>query len=383
MAGADYGAGFRPGIRVLHVVDSLGAGGMENGIVNVAGSLEGRVDSWVAALSERGIFSKRMPTPSQVVELGKEGGFSIRVASRLAKIIDEVRPDVIHSHNLGPLIYLRVARFLGGFLHRFPPIVHGEHSMIEGNELGLRRMLQRRLLYRECSAVHTVSSGLLAGLRGHGLKAKRMMAIINGVDCERFRVKPDRRCDPDRIVVLGCVGRLVERKRHVMLIKAFERIAGDYPRMKLLLVGDQGPERESVKKCIEDSPVEGRIDWVPFQEQPERYYQKMDLLVVPSESEGLANVVLEAMACGVPVVGSLACGTPEVVNDGETGLLGTIEKVGDLEVLLRRAVSLDAVEIRAMGNRAREEAVRRFSLAGMAEAYYRLYQSMSLKTLVK
>jgi len=81
------------------------------------------------------------------------------------------------------------------------------------------------------------------------------------------------------------------------------------------------------------------------------------------------------MACGVPVAGSYACGTPEVVRDGETGFLGQIESDEDLAGLLGRALRTGRNELRAMGTRSREDILRRFSLDSMAEAYFGLYQS--------
>lgn len=364
-------------LRVLHVVDSLGAGGMENGVVNVAQRLVGEIDSWVAALRERGVFAERMPEPSQVLAMGKQSGFSWGACRRLRATIKDIRPDIIHTHNLGPLLYVSMARRLGLPGRPFPRIVHGEHSMLEGEELSRRRLFQRSLFYRGCAAVHTVSKGLVKGLEAEGLRAARMEAIINGVDGERFC--PDEGKSGGSgggRLTIGVVGRLVARKRHVMLIEAFESIARDYPNSSLLIVGDQGPELDRIRNAIDVSPVRDRIEWVPFQERPEEFYRKMSLLAVPSESEGLANVVLEAMATGVPVLGSLACGTPEVVTDGRTGFLGAIAGVKDLESLLRRALDEGSEGLASMGESARADVVERFSLSAMSASYLALYRSV-------
>ena len=73
------------------------------------------------------------------------------------------------------------------------------------------------------------------------------------------------------------------------------------------------------------SPVANRIHMVGFQAEPRLYYQSMDLLVVPSLSEGLSNVVLEAMSCGVPVLGHTACGNAEIITAGKDGILANLK----------------------------------------------------------
>jgi len=144
-------------VKILHVVNSLEAGGMENGIVNVARTLEPRgFEIHVACLSGRGAFASRLPAPERVVVLGKGRGFSPGAVWRLTRHLSVLRPDIVHSHNLGALIYSALAT-LGG---RRGILIQGEHSQLTAEERRPYRLHQRRWLYRGCRAIHTVSTSM-------------------------------------------------------------------------------------------------------------------------------------------------------------------------------------------------------------------------------
>src|ERR1700733_14976359 len=144
-------------LKILHVVTSLDPGGMENGVVNMAGALERRgFEMHIACLEREGAFAGRLPAPDRVQVMGKTQGFSRRAAVRLASEISRIRPAVVHSHNLGPLIYGSLATAFGLRC----PLIHGEHSQLTPDERLPRRLRQRRWLYRGCRLIHAVSRGI-------------------------------------------------------------------------------------------------------------------------------------------------------------------------------------------------------------------------------
>jgi glycosyltransferase involved in cell wall biosynthesis len=179
-----------PTVRVLHVLDSLAPGGLENGVVNVAQRLNGQgFDIHSACLRFRGDFAERMPEPAKVVVMGKTGGFSLKAVLALRKHIRKTQAEVIHSHNLGTLIYAALAT-LGGLTH---PIVHGEHGQVQKQDLTPKRLAQRRWFFRLCHSVHVVSSSVRDNLQELGLDPQKKIVVTpNGVDSERFSPAPDR-----------------------------------------------------------------------------------------------------------------------------------------------------------------------------------------------
>ncbi len=362
----------------MHVVFSLDFGGMENGIVNVASLLDpAEFEIFVCCLERRGGFAERLPNPENVFVLGKRPGFSIRTVGQLMGLVQRLKIDVLHSHNLGPMIYGGLATGWG----RWRPLLQGEHGQLSAENLTPRRMRLRRLFYSACARVQTVSHGLRQHLINHGFSGKKMVAIVNGVDTQRFA--PASRASARQALglspagpILGIVGRLCVKKRHLELIDAFGRFRRQAPAAQLLIVGGDGPDREKICQYARQHEAAAGICLAGFQSNPAPYYQAMDLLVAPSLIEGLSNVVLEAMACGVPVLAHDACGNSEVI---QTGVDGFVEPIDGVEALYRSISNIfDCPEqLLEIGQRARQTAVDRFSLATMVDGYAQIYREIA------
>jgi glycosyltransferase involved in cell wall biosynthesis len=363
-------------LRVLHVVTSLDPGGMENGVCNIARGLAGRgVITHVACLERRGVFADRLPHPENAHVLGKRSGFSIGAVWRLWRLLRAVRPNIVHTHNLGPLIYGSLAT-LGG---RMRPIVHGEHSQLAPWELEPRRIRQRRKLYRRCRAVHTVSPSQVEELARLGFSHPQLVAIPNGVDTERFC--PGHRAEaratlglPADAFVLGLVGRFGPFKRHDVLLAAFEAVGLRFPSSHLLLVGAGGSEETRLREVAAASSVSRKIHFAGFQADPSPAYRAMDMLVIPSINEGMSNAALEAMATGLPVLANTGCGHEQVLTSGTDGV------IADLSIPTRIAAALEPFfaapeRLVDMGRAARMTVSRRFSLTSMLDAYEQLYRA--------
>lgn len=366
-------------IRILHLVDSLDPGGMENGIVNVASRLDPeRFDIHICCLSRRGAFAERMPCPDQVVSLDKSAGFSKTTVKALRQQIENIEPCLLHTHNLGPLIYGSLASGFGRKL----PILHGEHGQLDKYHLTWKRLWQRKILYRTCARVHTVSESLRRDLIGWNFSESKTVSVTNGVDTDRFQPTENKvisRQDlglPENGPLLGMAGRYSEFKGHMLLLEAFDQLCEKRSDLHLLLVGAGGAEEVQVMARIKESSYGDRIHVVGHQEQPEHYYRAMDLMVFPSTHEGLSNAVLESMACGVPVLASDACGNDEAITNQENGYLEAI----DSEELLSDAVIRildDQKNLEATGKKAREHMVENFSIDSMVQGYSQLYREIS------
>jgi glycosyltransferase involved in cell wall biosynthesis len=367
----------RSRIKILHVVFSLEPGGMENGLVNVASGLNrDEFEVHVCCLERGGDFIQRLPEPANVSILKKRPGFSFQTIGALAKVIGRVQPDLIHSHNLGPLIYTGLATGFGFWR----PILHGEHGLPE-DQRKPQAVRQRKRFYRYCRRVHTVSHGLRERLIELGMPSAKISVILNGVNTQRF-IPADSQKAREEIglplegPVLGIVGRFDLLKRHSELIEAFAQLASQFPAAQLLIVGDGGSEWERVNKEVRSSAVKNRIHLVGFKSEPRPYYQAMDLLVVPSLVEGLSNVVLEAMACGVPVLAHQACGNAEMIRNGADGIIADLESVENLQRKIAQALE-NRTHLLEMGMAARQSVLERFSIQRMVQNYESVYREMA------
>ncbi|MGV3659654.1 MAG: glycosyltransferase [Prosthecobacter sp.] len=366
-------------IKVAQIVFTLEPGGMENGVVNLANCLtEHEAVTKVFCLEHAGAFAQRLKGSVEVVALGRRPGWDWQACRRLAAALREWGADVLHTHNLGPLIYMVAARAVTPALWR-TPILHGEHGALQGDSLRPKRLLQRRWLYRACRRVHTVSDGLLQELVARGLPADRLVSVLNGVDCQRFQPAADKAEArqkaglPPTARVLGTVGRFIATKRYPLLIEAFELLAARHADLHLLMLGDGGPERAAVLERAAASPVQDRIHARGHQAEPAPFYQAMDLLVMPSSHEGLANALLEAMASGVPALAHAACGAAEVIENGRSGFLDHIVTAAGLAERIEQLLAAPG-QMAAAGQAARAAATARFSLESMVGNYLALYR---------
>jgi glycosyltransferase involved in cell wall biosynthesis len=196
-----------------------------------------------------------------------------------------------------------------------------------GTDINLipRYAVPRRLIQwtaSRASASISVCRALSDALCDLGADPARLRVLRNGVDLERFRLL-ERQVARDELGIgarptLLSVGYLIERKGHHLVIEAMTKL----PQYQLLVVG-AGPDRDALEALAARLDVAGRVRFVgavPQEELP-KYYSAADILVLASSREGWANVLLEAMACGTPVVATSIWGTPEVVADPVAGRL--------------------------------------------------------------
>lgn len=367
-------------IRVAHLMFSLEPGGLENGVVNISNRLDrAEFKTDIICLDSIGAFSSRLLPDVEVACLSRNRGFSVSTVTRLARQIRRIRPDVVHTHNLGPLIYAVLARCLS---FTRVPILHGEHCDLQKDEMQPRRIRQRRILYRFCRRVHGVSVGLKDHLVSLGFSPEKVTAVVNGVDCDRFHPPSDRSRAKELaglqgdVQVIGMVGRFIARKRHLLMLEAFSLIAHHNVNSVLLLLGDSGETKDAILSAIELHPFRDRILWVGHQDDPAPWYEAMDLLVMPSSSEGLSNALLEAMACGVPGIAHPACGAAEVIDNGVNGILRAIESPEELAEVVSGLLS-DTNLLANLARQARTTAESKFSIHGMVSSYASLYREVA------
>ena len=171
-----------------------------------------------------------------------------------------------------------------------------------------------------------VCAALMDVLKSWGLPPERLLVMRNGVDLQRFLPRPPalarRELGLHGEPILLSVGHLVERKGNHVVIGALARLLPQYPQARLVLVGD-GPERNSLQALARSLGVASSVQFVGAVPNHElaSWYSAADLLVLASSREGWANVLLESMACGTPVVATRIWGTPEVVSNTRVGSL--------------------------------------------------------------
>lgn len=201
---------------------------------------------------------------------------------------------------------------------------------------GPRRKIQR--VADKAAHMMTVAGALKDYLRDMGVADERVTVLRNGVDLEFFRPSTQRGSLRDKLgfgerPVLLSVGHLIERKGHHLVIEAMREL----PDMDLVIAGD-GEEDAALRQLVSQWGLEqqvhfaGRLD----QQRLREHYQAADALVLASSREGWANVLLESMACGTPVVATPVDGTPEVVASADAGQLTPDRSAGGIVSAARK-----------------------------------------------
>lgn len=368
--------------RILHVVYSLEPGGMENGVINMANRLDaGQYEVGILFLEKEGGMAMRLPSHSRKFVLNKKAGLDFSILPGLARAIGKFRPDIVHTHNLGPLIYTTLARGLSQLAFQ---LVHGEHASMTRVDLHPKKRLQRALLYTGCQAIHTVGKHMTSELEAEGLAGQPILTLSNGVDTDRFRPVADKKGLRKGVLglaedcrILSLVGRFGPYKGHKTLLEAFKVVGEGHPECQLVFVGGGGELEDTIKELSRLHPFSSRIHFTGFQPDPLPYYQLSDLVVVPSENEGLSNCILEAMACGTPVLTNESCGATELVKDGTNGFINPTHQPLGLARSIQGILAKPTLELDSISAKSREFVCTYYSLDSMASAYAGLYTRYS------
>jgi sugar transferase (PEP-CTERM/EpsH1 system associated) len=370
-------------IRIMHIVDSLGKGGLENGLVNLIQRMDARQFQHVVyTVRSLGPNAARIPHDRvQVVCLAKKQTDSSFHVPALAHAIREVKPDIVHSRN-----WAAIEAVIAGRWVRSCALVHSEHGFqSDANATEPRRRTWfRRLAFELADRVLSVSYQLREVLaRRTGFPKDRITVIHNGVDHQRFlpdpagraRVRAELGLSADEFCV-GCVGNLFPVKDHMTLLRAAAGLAEACQKWRLLVIGE-GPELANLQEFVNAHAAwKTKIAFLGLSDRVPELLRAMDVYVLPSINEGISNGLLEAMATGLPVVATATGGNPEVVVDGESGMLfpvGHFQQLSEQLLLLRARKEVSA----RLGQKALARVRQDFSIDSMVRKYELLYESLA------
>lgn len=297
----------------------------------------------------------------------------------LVRLFRERRYDIVHTHTskAGYLGRLAAAKV------RVPIVVHTPHGHVFFGYFNQAltsffTALERHAARKTDRLIALTQRGIDEHLaRGVG-RPEQWTAIFSGIDLAPFATAGESRdrarralgIAPDEHLV-GAVGRLEPVKGLTYFVRAAHRIAGECPRARFILAGD-GMERGRIE--AESAVLGDRFHMLGLRSDVPALMAAMDVCVVPSLNEGMGRVILEAAAAGTPVVASRVGGIPEVVRDGETGVLVA---PGEPESIARAVLDLlrDDARRRAMGDAARAHAAG-FSVQSMVRRLESLYETL-------
>jgi glycosyltransferase involved in cell wall biosynthesis len=363
-----------PPLRVAHVTLGLEIGGQEKLLVEFARCADhSRFDLHFVALGGRGVLARDLEAWGwPVTALGEPSGFRPGLVLRLAGLFREQSIDVVHTHDERPHIYGAFAARLAGVQRLIHTRHHGMADRLTPRQTGLVRLaseLTDRFVCVSADSAHQAGR--------QGVSPRTIRVLRNGIDLTRFDPAPTpssptcggREGRGDGPVVV--VARLSPEKDITTLLHAASLALREDAAFQLEIAGD-GPCMADLRRTAGDL---GLNDCVRFHGQVRdvpALLRRAGLFVLPSLTEGVSLTLLEAMASGLAVVATRVGGNPEVVADGETGLLVPPRDPAALAAALLR-LRRDRCERRRMEKAGRRRVERCFDVRRMTTAYEKMY----------
>lgn len=320
-------------LKVLMLTDYFPphAGGVERVVYELSRRLASRgtgitvltINTQQAATREsvEGVEVVRVPGFDLTRSTGAQLAVSLHAWPVLLRILEARRVDLIHAHNL--FFHLSL---IGALLSRASgvPLVTTAHlGSVEhlGGTYGRLASLYERsagaLIVRRSHKIIAVSDAVARHTRRLGARPDSVITIPNGVDTRQFSPATSTGESPSRVIF---VGRLVFNKGPQFLIDAIPEVLDRHPGTHFDIVGD-GPMRRELQARALRQGSNGHVRFLGERNDVERLLATADVFVRPSLLEGMSLTVLEAMACGLPVIATPVGGTAEVVEDGANGYL--------------------------------------------------------------
>jgi glycosyltransferase involved in cell wall biosynthesis len=356
-------------LRVAHISLGLEIGGQERLLLEFARHADRtRFDLLFISLTGRGQLARTIEGLGwRVIALEESSGLRPRMIARLTRLFRRQNCDVIHTHDDKPLLYSSLAVMLA----RISRHVHTQHHGL----LPQMTSRQRKLVAwagRLVDAFVCVSHDSARHMECTGLPADRITTLWNGIDLEKY---PFQGPSADGPAV--AVARLSPEKDIANLLRATALVMPKAPTFRLEVAGD-GPLRTKLHRLSKELGVDKRVRFLGEVADVPALLGRAGFFVLPSRTEGISLTILEAMACGLPVVATRVGGTPEIVEHGTSGFL---VPPGNPAVLARELLRLwkNPDEGRLLGQTARRRVESRFDIRKMVAHYEYLYRQAPVR----
>ncbi|MFO0877265.1 MAG: glycosyltransferase [Gemmataceae bacterium] len=369
-------------MNLVHLLASPFVGGPERQVLGLAAALPPEYRSRFFSFAERGLARPFLDRARQdgfdAVELRENFPSVRRAAAEIAGLLRQTDADLLLTSGYKPdLVGWRAARQAG------IPVVAIAHGWT-GVTLKVRLYeTMDALVMRWVDAVVCVSEAMAARVRRAGVPRSRVHVIRNAIDPTPYQSvsRPDCRRNVEEFfakaprLIVGAAGRLSPEKGFDVLIEAAGSVCHRCPEVGFVIFGE-GPERGKLEGRITALGLTDRVILGGFRGDLHRLLPGFDVAVLSSHTEGLPVAVLEAQAAGVPVVATSVGGTPEVIQNGVTGLL--VPPAQPAQLADQLVALLNAKETRsAMGARGAQRVREDFTFAAQGARYQELFARLA------
>lgn len=361
--------------RILQVVHSLPFAGTEMLVTQISLALKKKFDFGVCCLDQKGPLAKKLEGGGiPVFELNRKPGRDWKAAKRFKNLIQTFTPDIIHAHQYSPFFYSVLAKT------RNQKLIFTEHGRHFPDRVGLLRKvfnLWAQFKANQVTAVCDFSRKRL--IHKELIWFRKIILIPNGVKVRNLdsvnvnRIKKELGMNSTGLVI-GFVGRLHRVKNPLLLLQTFFSLAEQYPESHLLFIGS-GELESALRKKVVQKKMHKRVTFAGSKYPVYSFYKAMDLLVLPSVSEGASVTLLEAMAAKVPVVASDVGGNLELIDDGIDGRIFESGNRNSLRKVLKDFLVNPQI-FQEYAKKAHRKIIHKYQQTQMIDSYKRLYERL-------
>jgi glycosyltransferase involved in cell wall biosynthesis len=367
-------------LTILHTEASEGWGGQEIRILEEAVGHQRRGHHVLLAASPRSAIlqrARKTGIETRALEMSKT---RIPHALReLRRVIRDCRVQIVHTHSSRD-------SWIGGLAARSLPqrpiLVRTRHLSTPIGRSWLSRLVYH---YLPDLVITTGEAIRMEMIETNGFDPRRIVSIPTGVDLEQFSFDSSARqavrCElglSEEVPLVGIVAVLRSWKGHLDFLEAASRVLKEEPRCRFIIVGE-GPQRDRIRAAIQRLDLGIQVSMLGHREDVPAILSAMDLFVLPSFGhEGVPQAVLQALAVGLPVVASRTGSIPEVIDDGQTGVLIPPRQPDLLASAILRLVR-NREEGRLLGQSGKSLVQQRHSLVSMLDRIERCYDGLFWK----
>jgi len=364
-------------IKVLHLVEDLKIGGLERVIESIVTGLDkDRYDAEVWCLARGGQIAEELIDKGVSVKiLGMKSYYNPLKIIALSRLMRKEKIKILHTHGYFASTFGRLAAILA----RGPVIIAHVHSTYYG--YNKRNVLIERFLSFFTDKIVCVSVAVQEFvLEVEGINEKKTLVIYNGVEgpnTYETELNVNRKSfgisDSDIVVIT--VASLTPHKGHSVLIDAMHVLTQEYQNLRLLIVGD-GPLRNDLAEHVKGLELTRNVVFTGLRKDIYSLLKFSDIFVLPSlEREGLGMAIIEAMECGLPVIGTRLGGIPEVIEENMNGFLVTPGNPEELAAAMEKLIN-DKSARTGMGRMGRKIFEEKFTVTKMIENIESLYDEL-------
>jgi len=327
-----------------------------------------------------GELRQRAKEGLDLIPLAPANEMDLSAAWRLSRLVKQLRPDVIHAHDPHAVAMAALGLSMSTQLAK-PPLVASRRVdfHMKGNALS-------RWKYRQVDCFVCASDAIRKIVVADGVPPSRVVTVHEGIDLAHVAAAPaaDLHADlwlPHHAPIVGNVAALVPHKGQRHLIEAAAIVVRQVPDARFVIAGE-GELRPQLERQIKERHLEKHVFLAGFRPDILSVHKAFDVFVMSSVTEGLGTSLLDAMACGKPIVATTAGGIPEVVADGETGILVPPRNDEALAAAIVRLLRDEHLR-RSMGDAGERRVRERFSSERMVQDTLELYRRVALHAHVE